>query len=540
VRVPAADAITEIAPTRRAFLRLAGGAVGLVAAPALVGCVAGSGTTWHNGDPFSLGVASGEPSPDGFVLWTRLAPDPLAADPATPGGMSGGPVTLGYEIATDKAMRDIVQRGAAVAEPRFAYSTHLEIAGLAPGRPYWYRFTSGEAASRIGRAITAPAPGARLDRLRFAFASCSHYEYGYFSAYRHLADEQPDLVLFLGDYIYEFANTRRPTLRRHSDGVTASTLPAYRNRYAQYRTDPDLQRLHAEITALMIWDDHEVQNDYADEWSETFDPPEKFLRRRAAAYQAFYEHMPVRPSRALPNGPAMRLYERFVFGDLAEFSMIDGRQYRSREACYGPPNKGGGHLENAETCPELIDPARSMIGPAQERWLFDGLARSQSRWNVIAQDVLMAQLRETDLEGTQGFWTDNWNGYPASRARLLQHIHDSKVANPVVIGGDIHSFWNNDLKLDFDDPRSPVVATELVGTSITSPGVPYEPFAKFLPQNPHVRFFESRKRGYVMVDLERSRMIARFQTISDVADPKATLSTLRSFTIEDGRAGALV
>jgi alkaline phosphatase D len=526
--------------TRRSFLRLACGAAGLVAAPALVGCVGGDDPRWRNGDPFGLGVAAGEPSPDGFVLWTRLAPDPLAADPATPGGMSGGPVTLGYEIATDPQLRAIVRRGEAIAEPHFAYSTHLEIAGLAPGRPYWYRFTSGGAASRIGRAVTAPAPGNRLDRLRFAFVSCANYEYGYFSAYRHLADEQPDLVLFLGDYIYESVARRRPTVRRHSDGVAASTLPTYRNRYAQYRTDPDLQRLHAEITALMIWDDHEVQNDYAGEWSENFVPPEKFLKRREAAYQAFYEHMPVRPGRARPKGPAMRLYERFAFGDLVEFSMLDGRQYRSREACYGPPDKGGGHLETAASCPELIDPARSMIGLAQEQWLFDGLARSPARWNVIGQDVLMAQLRRTDRDGTKGVSTDDWDGYPASRARLLQHIHDGKVANPVVVGGDIHSFWTNDLKLDFDDPRSPTVATEFVGTSITSPGVSYERFSSFLPENPHVRFFESRKRGYVMVDLERRRMTTRFQTVSDVTDPRATLSTLRSFTVEDGSAGALV
>jgi alkaline phosphatase D len=248
----------------------------------------------------------------------------------------------------------------------------------------------------------------------------------------------------------------------------------------------------------------------------------------------------VRPGRARPKGPAMRLYERFAFGDLVEFSMLDGRQYRSREACYGPPHKGGGHLETAASCPELIDPARSMIGLAQEQWLFDGLARSPARWNVIGQDVLMAQLRRTDRDGTKGFSTDDWNGYPASRARLLQHIHDSKVANPVVVGGDIHSFWTNDLKLDFDDPRSSTVATEFVGTSITSPGVFYERFSSFLPENPHVRFFESRKRGYVMVDLERGRMTTRFQTVSDVADPRATLSTLRSFTVEDGSAGALV
>jgi alkaline phosphatase D len=528
------DRRTEL--TRRSFLRASGAAAGLIVAPALVGCVAGP--RWRSGDPFSLGVAAGEPSPDGFVLWTRLAPEPLAADPKTPGGMSGGQVELAYEIATDPQMRDIIRRGTATAEPQFAWSVHLEITGLQPGRPYWYRFASGDATSRIGRAVTAPAPGSRLDKLRFAFASCSNYEYGYFSPYRHLADEQPDLVLFLGDYVYESV-ARRPALRRHSDGVPAATLPGYRNRYAQYRTDPDLQRLHAEVTALMTWDDHEVQNDYADEWSETFDDPQQFLLRRAAAYQAFYEHMPVRPSRAHPNGPAMRIHERFAFGDLAEISMIDGRQYRSREACYAPPN-GGGHLETAASCPELTDPRRSMLGMAQEQWLFDGLARSNARWNVIAQDVLMAQLHEFDKTGRKGFWTDDWNGYPASRTRLLQHIHASKPANPVVLGGDIHSFWANDLKLDFDDPRSPIVATEFVGTSITSPGVPYDLFAAFLPANPHVKFFESRKRGYAMVDLTRETMTTRFQVVSDVTDPNATLSTLKTFTIEDGRAGALV
>ena len=262
-----------------------------------------------------------------------------------------------------------------------------------------------------------------------------------------------------------------------------------------------------------------------------------FLRRRAAAYQAFYEHMPLRPSRSLPNGPAMRLYERFAFGDLVEFSMIDGRQYRSREACYRRPNLGGGHLESAASCPELIDPARSMIGLAQEQWLFDGLARSPARWNVIAQDVLMAQLRETDREGTKGFWTDNWNGYPASRARLLQHIHDSKVANPVVIGGDIHSFWANDLKVNFDDPKSPTIASELVGTSVTSFGPPYETFKGFLPNNPHVKFFDSRQRGYVSVDVRPGTMLARFQTVSDVTDANATKATLATFVVEDGKAG---
>ena len=525
--------------SRRSFLRkTGGGAVAALAAPALIGCASHMGPRWR-ADPFSLGVAAGDPSPDGFVLWTRLAPDPLATDPSLPGGMIDVDVPVTYEIATDAAMRAVIRRGTAIAESRYAHSVHLEIQGLAPSRPYWYRFTSGDAQSRIGRALTAPAPGQPLDKLRFAFVSCANYEAGYFSAYRHLTDEQPDLVIFLGDYIYEYIESRRPTVRRHSDGVEANTLPRYRNRYAQYRLDADLQRLHAEIPCLMTWDDHEVQNDYANQWSQTFDDPTVFLQRRAAAYQAFYEHMPVRPSRARPDGAAMRLYERFGYGDLVEFTMIDGRQYRSREACYGPPDRGGGHQETNAYCPERLDPARSMIGATQETWLYDGLARSQTRWNVIAQDVLMAELKERTPQNEIAFWTDDWNGYPANRTRLLQHIHDSRVANPVIIGGDIHSFWTNDLKLDFDDPRSPVVATEFVGTSITSYPPPYDLFAAMLPDNPHVRYFESRKRGYVSVELTPARMTTRFQSLSDVKDPAATLSTLQTFVVENGKAGAV-
>lgn len=219
--------------------------------------------------------------------------------------------------------------------------------------------------------------------------------------------------------------------------------------------------------------------------------------------------------------------------------MIDGRQYRSPEPCYGPPDHGGGHQETNASCPERLDPSRSMIGAAQESWLYDGLAHSQARWNIIAQDVLMAQLKERTPQNEIAYWTDDWNGYPANRVRLLQHIHDSRVANPVVIGGDIHSFWTNDLKLDFDDPRSPVVATEFVGTSITSYPPPYGLFAAMLPDNPHVRFFESRKRGYVSVDLTAQTMTTRFQALSDVKDPRASVSTLQTFVVETGKAGAV-
>ena len=524
---------------RRSFL--GGLAAGAIAASGLTGCAATLKPPELAGrDPFTLGVAAGEPTPDGFVLWTRLAPEPLWPDPAAPGGLTSGDVIVRYEIASDPGMRTAVQSGHAVAEAAYAHSVHLEVRGLEPGRPYWYRFTSGHAESRIGRAWTAPPAGRPLGQLRFGFVSCANYEHGYFAAYRHLADQSPDLVVFLGDYIYEYVERIQPTVRRHSGDAEADTLPGYRNRYAQYRLDPDLQRLHAETPALITWDDHEVQDDYADRWSKSFDDPEVFLLRRAAAYQAFYEHMPLSPRRSRPEGPALRLYDRFAYGDLVEFSMLDERQYRSREACARPPDAGGGHIEFDFLCAERKDPSRSILGATQEAWLFDGLARSRARWNILAQGVLMAQLRQrVPLVDFLGHWTDAWDGYPASRDRLLAHLEASRVSNPVVISGDVHSFWINDLKKSFDDSGLPTVATELVGTSISAIGPSYSEFMRWMPDNPHVRFFESRQRGYVLVELTPERLTADLRVLSNVQDPQATVSTLRRYVVESGRPGAL-
>jgi alkaline phosphatase D len=526
--------------SRRHFVGGAGAAFTAIAAPiAAPALIRTAGAqSWRAGNPFSLGVASGAPRPDGFVLWTRLAPEPLSSNPETPGGMSGADVTLRYEIASDPGLTKIVRRGSAIAEQAFAYSVHLDVAGLEPGRSYCYRFLSGDAVSPTGRAMTLPAPGSAPAKLRFGFVSCSNYEHGYFSAYRHLNAEHPEFVLFLGDYIYETIEQYRPIVRRHSEGIEAATLPTYRNRYAQYRLDADLQGLDAQVPAIVTWDDHEVQNDYADKWSETFDDPAQFLIRRAAAYQAFYEHMPVRPIISRPNGPLMRVYDRFTLGDLIEISVIDGRQYRSRQACYRPPYRGGGHLETNASCPERLEAGRTMLGFGQEAWLYAGLAHSKARWNLIAQDVLMAQLRRK-RDGIDAFWTDDWNGYPANRARLLHHIYDAKVSNPVVISGDIHSFFANDLKLDFDDESSLVVASEFVGSSISSYGPPYDAIAKALPDNPHVHFFDSRQRGYVVVDVMPDTMQVQMRTVSDAHDPKATISTFKTFAVEGGRPGVV-
>jgi alkaline phosphatase D len=522
--------------TRRQALRLTAGLAlqPILAAPALAGGrVQPDAPRALKDDPFQLGVASGEPRPDGFVLWTRLAPDPLAPE----SGLDGD-ILIRCEIAEDPAMQRIVRNELAIAEAGFAHSVHLELDGLDPDRPYWYRFMTDDAVSPVGCARTAPAAGAPLQRLRFGFVSCSNYEQGYFAAYRHLAEEAPDLVLFLGDYIYESVDRSPYAVRHHLGGEVATTLAGYRNRYAQYRLDPDLRALHAAAPCLMTWDDHEVQNDYAGEWSQDFETPEAFLVRRAAAYRAFYEHMPLSPTRSHPEGAAMRVYDQFGFGDLASIVMLDGRQYRSREACYGPPN-GGGHVVTATDCPELIDPARSMLGGAQERWLYDRMAHSTARWNLIGQNVVMAAFLDGKPPAESHRWTDAWDGYPANRRRLIDHIATSGLANPVVLTGDNHAFWANDLKRDFEDPRSPTVATEFVGTSITSFGPPYEQFMSRMPDNPHVRFFESRKRGYVSVDLTPRRMTARFQAISDAANPEATIGTLATFVVETGRKGAL-
>jgi alkaline phosphatase D len=488
-------------------------------------------------DAFALGVASGDPAPDGFVIWTRLAPDPLHPDPALPGGMSPAPVEVSWQVAEDAALTRVVRKGVAVARAEDAHTIHVEVGGLAPDRWYFYRFFAGGSASAVGRTRTAPSPGAVVDRLRLAFASCADWQQGYFSAYRHMAADAPDLVAFLGDYIYEFIEQRWAPIRLHSDGLEARDLRTYRNRYAQYRTDPDLQALHAAAPCLCIWDDHEVHNDYADRWSQDLTDPAMFLARRSAAYRAYWEHMPLRAA-ARPNGPAMALHRFVDWGGLARIWMLDERQYRSRPPCYGPPS-GRARVVNAVSCAEYLDPGRSVLGAAQERWLGETMSESRARWNLFGQGVMMTEFVQPDRMGAPGHWSDSWSGHPAARARFLRRLADTGVANPIVMSGDIHSFWANELKLDYADPRAPVVGTEFVGTSISSPGVPYDVFSPLARAMPHVRYFESRQRGYVGLDISRARTLASFRIVSDVRDPKATVSTLARFAVEDGRPGAI-
>ena len=364
----------------------------------------------------------------------------------------------------------------------------------------------------MGRTRTAPDPSADLRRLRFAFASCQHYEHGYYTAYRHMADEDLDLVVHLGDYIYEHAAAGYPApggnVRHHEGGETV-TLDDYRRRLAQYRRDLDLQAAHAAFPFVVTWDDHEVDNNYAGLVPEDGRPG--FARRRAAAYQAYWEHMPIRSSPTPQQG--LRLYRRLDFGRLARFHVLDTRQYRSDQPC-------GDRFRS--DCPGRRRPAATMLGSAQERWLLEGLRPAPARWNVIAQQVFLAQFDLVPGPG-HGFSVDGWDGYVAARQRLLAGLARLPDANPVVVTGDWHANCVADLKADFDDPVSPVVGTEFVGTSISSGGDGSDRpgyAERAMAENPHLRFFNAQ-RGYVRCEVTPQRWRTDFRTVPYVSRPGA-------------------
>lgn len=480
-------------------------------------------------DPFTLGVASGDPASDGFVLWTRLAPDPVNG-----GGMPDMAVEVEWVVATDEKFQKVVQRGTALAQPEWAHSVHVEVFGLKPHRVYWYRFRVGDFLSPAGRSQTLPMPNAPIDHLRFAFASCQHFEQGWYTAYRDMAKQDLDVVIHLGDYIYE-RHHRRGAVRQHRIDEPV-TLADYRNHHAQYKSDPDLRAAHANFPWIVTWDDHDVQNDYAGQYPPDDTPVDKFLLRRAAAYQAYYEHLPLR-LRSRPAGPDALMYRSFEFGDLAQMQVTDDRQYRSDQPC-GVPGYLGGQV--TLDCDERNDPARTMFGAEQERWLLQGLSSSRKRWNILAQQLLMAQL-DSRRDDHRAWWTDGWDGYPAARRRILDHLDRNKIRNCVVLGGDAHSFYASNLKPDFEDEKSPVVATEFTGTSVTSdPGGPYEYFKAMLPYNPHIRYFESRYRGYVRCDVTRHHWQTEFMVVQDVDDPDSPVRLLQRFAVAQDKPGVLI
>ncbi|MFE7859345.1 alkaline phosphatase D family protein [Streptomyces sp. NPDC057403] len=508
-----------ISPDRRRFLTAGAAVLGAAASAQL--WLPGTARAAENTVPdgvFSLGVASGDPLPDGIVLWTRLAPDPLNG-----GGMPDEVVPVQWEIAEDERFRKTARRGVAQARPEYGHSVHVDVRGLRPGRAYWYRFRVDGQISPAGRTRTAPHPHGKGGSLRIALASCQNWQHGYFTPYADMLDQDPDVVLFVGDYIYESTPSSAGP-RRHEGTGEPYTLEQYRNRYAQYRTDPDLAAMHANAPWVVTFDDHEVDNDWAGEIPQdpAKQPHDAFVARLTAAFQAYYEHMPVRAS-AIPDGPHIQMYRRLEFGRLARLNVLDTRQFRT---------------DQATTQEGARSPSMTMLGAAQKQWLLDGLHDSPARWNLIASQIMMA---ETDLQVGDGklWYYDAWDGYQAERNALLGEFAD--VRNPVVLSGDRHLTMVSDLRTDYADPESDVVGAEFVGTSVSSNGDQdqaafHAQWDPLLPDNPHWKLIDAH-RGYHLFDIDRHGIDAQVRVVDTVVRPTAAASTLARLRVENGRPG---
>ena len=474
-------------------------------------------------DPFQLGIASGDPLPNGISLWTRLAPQPL--DPT--GGMAAQRVAVRWEVAHDQQFSKIVKRGTATAAPELAHSMHVDVDGLEPDRWYFYRFMANDATSETGRLRTAPAASATTP-LKLAFASCQHYEQGLYTAYRHMANEDLDLVAHLGDYIYEGAPTPN-RVRLHASPL-CMTLADYRLRYSQYKTDADLRAAHVARPWIVTWDDHEVSNNYANlVAADTTLTTDVMRARRAAAYQAWYEHQAVR----LPvtrDWANLSITRTLHWGSLAQFWVLDTRQYRSDQAC------DDGIKE--VPCGNWADPSRTLMGGAQERWLLDGISGSHARWQVLANQVMMAPFDSKPGPGER-VSMDQWSGYPVARDRLLGELAKRAPNRTVVITGDIHSNWVNELHSSFSTPDAPTIGAEFVGTSISSGGDGSDrPWVsdRMAADNAHVKWQNSR-RGYVSCVVGPDEWRADYRTLEYVSRPDAPIQTPTSWRVRNGVAG---
>lgn len=518
---------------RRALLRGAGAlavsALGIpLAAPRLA-----LGRPTFTDYPFQLGVASGDPWPDGFVIWTRLAPRPLE-----PGyGMPTDIIPVDWEVGKDKSFKEVAAKGTAMAYPELAHSVHVEVAGLEPGRPYWYRFRCGDHRSQQGRAVTAPAAGTPTQKLRFAVAGCQNYDQGLYTAFDFLSQEEVDFVYHYGDYIYE--GLSRPFFySRHIEDVVPSprridqpdpfSVDDYRLRYAKYKLDTDLQKAHAAAPWIAAWDDHEV----VDNWVSDFDwdntPPEIFRLRRAAAAQAYYEHLPFRKS-SLPQAGNMQLFRKLAFGDLIDLHVLDTRQYRSDQPCrdgFRP------------ACDEVNDPKLTVLGEKQEAWLFDNLVNGKAKWNLLAQQVMFMPCdREPGPANIRNL--DSWDPYRVARRRVLSHLHDNKIRNAVILTGDEHQHIVGDVHLDDQNPDSPTVTSEFVVTSISSGGDGGEarPNAKgMLDENPHIKLINDQ-RGYGICEVTPKRLQMELRVLDQVSRPGGKLSTRVKYAIDPAKPG---
>ncbi len=546
--------LSQHAVQRRHLLKLAAASAASLWLPANSGSQPA-----FTSNPFTLGVASGSPAHDSVVLWTRLLPQGNSFSLAqgnshhfSQGFLSASvakeEITVRWEMARDDKFAHIVQSGQTRALSELAHSVHAEVLGLEADRWYFYRFMAGDAVSPVGRTRTFPAPDAKVDRLRLAYASCQRWEHGYFSAWRHMLEENLDAVMFLGDYIYEYPGAANPV--RTPSGGWITTLDDYRQRYALYRSDADLQAMHGACPWLVTWDDHEVQNDYAGlqaGYSSALDPssPANFAARRAAAYQAFYEHMPIRAAvltqalQGLALGAEMRIYNRVNYGQLATFYLLDARQYKDPQPC-AKDGKLGSNTFDPATCPEWPAPQRTMLGAPQERWLnaeFNKSNQDSKSWNVLGQQSLFGQ-RDFKAGPGQTLWNDGWDGYPAARTRLTDSLRKNTVANAVLLGGDVHENWVGHVKADYADTKSANVGVEFCGTSITSrSGSAARAKAdEWLAENPHFVFADTKAKGYGVIEFTPRQLTTTLRVVDDVTNKDSKIETLASFVVQAGRS----
>lgn len=520
-------------PTRRSTLRRLSRCAALLAAGRVF---AGPdlrlptlGTPHFDTDPFTLGVASGQPRPHGVVLWTRLAPQPQQVD----GGMPGALIPVHWQVAEDARFGRLVQSGTVLADPTQAHSVRVRIDHLAPARTYHYRFLAGNATSPVGRTRTAPAEQAEVARLRLALASCQHYEQGWFAVHREIAAADVDLVLFVGDYIYE-GSRRRYRVRPHETTAAPVTLTQYRQRYATYKADPDLQAAHAAHPWILAWDDHEVRNDYAGPHGDEDLDPEIFVAIRANAYQAYFEHQPLDPDQ-LPGPQGMRMHDHFRWGRLAELWTLDGRQYRSVQGCNRDDQTAGGHLR--WRCAELADERRTMLGHAQEEWLHAGLRTATARWKLVGQATQISAWGVRPPLGRPVVYTDGWDGYPQARARMLARLGHEGIDNVVFLGGDVHRHVAANLRVRPNDPASPVVASEFVTTSVTTAGMPGPALSLIRRSNPDILHARSDERGFMEVTVTPDSVHCIARATDFPVLPHSRLRTQAHFRVMAGHPG---
>ncbi|MFI5871081.1 alkaline phosphatase D family protein [Streptomyces sp. NPDC051445] len=493
---------------------------------------------------FLHGVASGDPLPDGVLLWTRVTPGPEAI----PGSGLGPDTEVGWVVATDRGLTNIVAKGSVTATAATDHTVKADVRGLAPATDYYFRFSAGGTDSPAARTRTAPAADATVTGLRFGVVSCANWEAGYFSSYRHLAARGDlDAWLHLGDYIYEYGTgeygTRGTVVRQTAPTHEILTLADYRIRHGKYKTDPDLQALHAKAPVVAIWDDHEFANDT---WSggaenHTEGTEGAWPARQAAAKQAYFEWMPVRPAIAGTT------YRRLRFGKLADLSLLDLRSFRSQQVAVG---KGA-----------VDDPERTITGRAQLDWLKSGLKASDTAWRLVGNSVMispfaigslsadllkpLAKLLGLPQEGL-GLNTDQWDGYTDDRRELLAHLRSNAIRNTVFLTGDIHMAWANDVPVDAGTyPLSASAATEFVVTSVTSDNlddivkVPEGTLTAIASPiiraaNRHVHFVDTDRHGYGVLDITAERAQMDYYVLSDRTNPKATSAWSRSYRTLSG------